>query len=779
MSLLIWVLIILPKYDFISFKLFTKWDNFFAFSFWSSSIAFLFIIDSAFSWSSLSNFFIDSAISSILFSLFSFIMKSSNEFVGLCSLWYKSALNWYAISFISSSVNFGFSFSFSFSFSLSLLSSFLILILSDNILAWFIFLTLFFKLFNIFCFLSFMAFSSKIFNTFFLSFSLSLFKVLAILFNFSSSPGVSFSISSSFLSSSYKSFNIFSLKSFNLSFSNSFLSLFILFLIIPFTYCLIPFILFTKLFTFSIFSFLFSSLAFSFKIDNTFVWSFLFKSFITFAALFIFFSLSFSSIFSLLLNKSPITSLAKFPNCSSFNSLPSTNSFNLLLLNALIISYAKLFSSLFLSLSLWCFLCLCSFLCILLVNFLSIDVFFLLSALSFNIWRIFSLSLLCKLFIISATLSIFSSSSFLSIYFSTLFIGTSLFSSSSNTQVNTFSAKSKNSSSFSSCDFFLFFSLSLSDIFSNSIFLGVLVKLDFIPSCFLTASNFPLDNLLIILSIFSTFFIFFTTFLYFSKFFSSAAFVLRFPKTFFCCSGFKSFMISTALFIFSSSIFSKCLSSTFVSSIIVSLLGNKSSINLLFKSSISFSANSFFLLSLSLSLSFVWFIFSLINLLIYDFKLFVFFIRLFNLLNCSFFLSLFALSSNFFNTIFWSSLFKIFIAFATFFIFSSFSLSASLFSALVLGSSSCSLYKSTINPSVKEFNSSWGNFSFSFSLTFSPSCNLISFFKVCVFFNLFFNSFILLRLFKVETNLSNFSFCFGFFILPLNFFMTCSWSLLS
>ena len=422
-----------------------------------------------------------------------------------------------------------------------------------------------------------------------------------------------------------------------------------------------------------------------------------------------------------------------------------------------------------------CFLCLCSFLCILLVNFLSIDVFFLLSALSFNIWSIFSLSLLCKLFIISATLSIFSSSSFLSMYFSTLFIGTSLFSSSSNTQVNTFSAKSKNSSSFSSCDFFLFLSFSLSDNLSNSIFLGVLVKLDFIASCFLTASNFPLDNLLIILSIFSTFFIFFTTFLYFSKFFSSAAFVLRFPKTFFCWSEFKSFMISTALFIFSSSIFSKCLSSTFVSSIILSLLGNKSSINLLFKSSISFSANSFFLFSLS----FVWFIFSLINLLIYDFKLFVFFIRLLNLLNCSFFLPSFALLSNFFNTIFWSSLFKLFIAFATFFIFSSFSLSTSLFSALVFGSSSCSLYKSTINPSVKEFNSSWGNFSFSFSLTFSPSCNLISFFKDVVLFNLFFNSFILLRLFKVETNLSNFSFCFGFFILPLNFFMTCSWSLLS
>ena len=317
----------------------------------------------------------------------------------------------------------------------------------------------------------------------------------------------------------------------------------------------------------------------------------------TFAALFIFFSLSFSSIFSLLLNKSPITSLVKFPNCSSFNSLSSTNSFNLLLLKAFIISYAKLFSSLFFSLSL-CFLCLCSFLCILLVNFLSIEVFFLLSALSFNIWSIFSLSLLCKLFIISATLSIFSSSSFLSMYFSTLFIGTSLLSSS-NTQVNRFSAKSKNSSSFNSCDFFLFFSFSLSVNFSNSKFLGVLVKLDFMASCFLTSSNFPLDNLLIILLILFTFFIFFMIFLYFSKFFSSAAFVLRFSKTFFCCSEFKSFIISTALFIFSSSIFSKCLSSTLVSSIMLSLLGNKSSANLLFKFSISFSANSFFLFSLS------------------------------------------------------------------------------------------------------------------------------------------------------------------------------------
>ena len=567
-------------------------------------------------------------------------------------------------------------------------------------------------------------------------------------------------------------------KSSNFSFSNSDVCFWglILFFIIPFKYNLIPFILWTKLLTFSIWSFLLLLSALSFKNDKTLVWSFLFKSLIIFAALFIFFSLSFSFLSSLgsstSLNKSSMKLFAISPNCSSFNPLSSLDSLELLdpleqleqldslLLNCLIILKFESLSILISPKSLFG-----SFSFILSVNNFTVFFFSTLSALSFNIWSIFFLSSLFILFIIFATLSIFSSFSFSLIYLSTLFTGTYL--SSSYRLFIKFSAKSINSSSLNSFGLGMSFSSSSSLVFSKSIFLS--------------SSSFAFDNVLIILLISLLSLILFMIFLYLSKFLFSAAFVLIFSNISFLCGVFKSFIISTALLILSSSIFTKCLSLILVSFLIFLLSGNKSSTIVLFKSFKSSLFNSFwFSLFFSFSLFLSLFIFSLINLLIYDFKLFVFFKRLSNLLNCSLFLSLSTvLLFNCCKTIFWSSLFKLFIAFATFFNFSSFSLSVSLFSALVLGcSSSWFWYKSPINPLVNSFNSTSGNLSTS-SLFFSWISFVISLFTVGLFFIFFANSFILFRLFKVDINLFNFAFCFGFFIRPLNLFITLVWSLLS
>ena len=85
-SLFNWLLIILPKYDLIFFIFLTKLDNLLAFSFCSSFLALLVINDNALSWASLSKFFNVFANSPILFSLFSFIIKFSNELFGSCSL---------------------------------------------------------------------------------------------------------------------------------------------------------------------------------------------------------------------------------------------------------------------------------------------------------------------------------------------------------------------------------------------------------------------------------------------------------------------------------------------------------------------------------------------------------------------------------------------------------------------------------------------------------------------------------------------------------------------